>query len=138
MRAQDRNYKKVPVAVFHGAGGYPVRVNGSGGIASKLLTLPSAKDLPPSFASPEALEWLTWCDNVLAVRIYPALTDGFGNSVKAFSYLDGVDSFSTIEKVRKEPDNDIFPLPSIYLPPSLAPPDHCQVCGCFGDGCYWG
>lgn len=54
--------------------------------------------LPENFNSEDAKKWLTWCDSTLAVRIYPLLTDGFGNSLKAFSYLDSVETFTPMER----------------------------------------
>jgi microsomal prostaglandin-E synthase 2 len=89
---ESRKYKKVPVAILDGA-----RINGSGDIIDSILAKHGKTG--SQFTSKGSNKWLDWCDNTLAVRIYPAITESFGASLNTFSYIDDVESFSAVDKL---------------------------------------
>ena len=105
---ESPSYLKVPVAVFHsGLGAAPLRVNGSTTIVSSLSSLPEFSSLRSAYLSSSgstsrsfddatAQSWLTWCDDSLSVKIYPVLTQSFSSSLRSFSYMDDVKTFTPL------------------------------------------
>ena len=93
------DYKKVPIAVFPPTTSTSTStstINDSAAIINHIL---ATNPLPDNFNNEKAKKWLDWCDFHLAPRIYPAITETFGDSVQTFSYLDHVSTFTAVEKL---------------------------------------
>jgi len=49
--------------------------------------------------SESAIQWTAFAKDDLAPLLYPNMCNTLGNSYEAFGYVDGVDSFSTTQKM---------------------------------------
>ncbi|KAG5177089.1 glutathione S-transferase [Tribonema minus] len=61
-----------------------------------------SKDQLDAFASPDAMNWAEWADKQLAVLLFPNITRSFGESYQAFSYVQGVSTFSALDKAANQ------------------------------------
>jgi microsomal prostaglandin-E synthase 2 len=63
-----------------------------------LLPSSSSSSLEQFTSSPSAIRWTTFANEELAPLLYPNLCNTLSNSYQAFSYVDKVSEFSTVQK----------------------------------------
>lgn len=95
---EEHGFKKVPV--LHLQGKY---IGDSAVIVDEVLKMLRDKgeisqETALLFASPRAQKWAAWAEKDLAVLLYPNITRTLSDSLKAFSYVHSVESFSTVDK----------------------------------------
>lgn len=104
LNGMPKDYRKVPIAVIDGH-----QVNGSGEIIKALLENDAVKDSILSKSSSldtwEAFtsassshDWDQFANQDLGSILYPNICSSLGDSYTAFGYVNGVESFSTVQK----------------------------------------
>lgn len=104
LKPWSGDYRKVPIVIIEDK-----QVNGSDEIMTTLLKHPSVvasleskwntMSLPEFTSSPSAVRWSKYANDDLAPLLYPNICRSLSDSYAAFSYVNNVDTFSSLQKL---------------------------------------
>ena len=104
FESRSGDYRKVPIALVN-----DTQVNGSDEIITTLLKHPyvvvsleskwADMSMDEFTSSPSAVRWSKYANDDLAPLLYPNICRSLSDSYAAFSYVNKVDTFSSLQKM---------------------------------------